>query len=248
MKETIYTIPINEVYETDCECPLCVLEKKIEDEATDYALGAAMMEPDYRIESNEKGYCRRHFEELYKKPNKLSLALVMDTYTQETRKQIKSLEKKIDSLENAKGGLFKKSSELTETAEELAKLLENRENSCIVCDKINHTMDRYYDVLLDMWAQDDGFRDKFSASKGLCLHHMRKIVERVPKKLSEKNAKEFLTLLYKKQLGELDRIQEDIHRFTLKFDYRNKDMDWNGAQDAPIRTIEKSAGYIRHED
>ena len=28
MKETIYTIPINEAYETDCECPLAHLEKQ----------------------------------------------------------------------------------------------------------------------------------------------------------------------------------------------------------------------------
>ncbi len=248
MKETIYTIPISEAYETDCECPLCVLEKKIEDEACDYALGAAMMEPDYRIESNEKGYCRRHFEELFKRPNKLSLALVMDTYMQETIKQLEGLEKKIDSLSGVKGGLFKKSPELEETVKELVNLLDKREKSCIVCDKINYTMDRYYDVLLDMWAQDDDFRAKFEASKGVCLPHMKKLAERAVKKLSEKNAKEFIILLYKKQQKELSRIGEDVHRFTLKFDYRNKDMPWNGAEDAPLRSIEKSSGYIRHEE
>ena len=32
MKEQIYTIPVNEVYDTDCECPLCELEKKLEKE------------------------------------------------------------------------------------------------------------------------------------------------------------------------------------------------------------------------
>ena len=55
MKEQIYTIPVNEVYDTDCECPLCELEKKLEKETLDYALGAAMMEPEFRMESNEKG-------------------------------------------------------------------------------------------------------------------------------------------------------------------------------------------------
>ena len=30
VKEQIYTIPVNEVYDTDCECPLCELEKKLE--------------------------------------------------------------------------------------------------------------------------------------------------------------------------------------------------------------------------
>ena len=56
MKEQIYTIPVNEVYDTDCECPLCELEKKLEKETLDYTLGAAMMEPEFRMESNEKGF------------------------------------------------------------------------------------------------------------------------------------------------------------------------------------------------
>ena len=51
MKEQIYTIPVNEVYDTDCECPLCELEKKLEKETLDYTLGAAMMEPEFRMES-----------------------------------------------------------------------------------------------------------------------------------------------------------------------------------------------------
>ena len=80
MKETIYTIPLNEAYEEESECPLCFLEKKLEDEALEYALGAAMMEPDYRVESNEVGYCNRHFERLLAMPNKLSLALVLETH------------------------------------------------------------------------------------------------------------------------------------------------------------------------
>ena len=43
MKEQIYTIPVNEAFDTPCECPLCVLEKRLEDEAVEYALGAAMI-------------------------------------------------------------------------------------------------------------------------------------------------------------------------------------------------------------
>ena len=50
MKEQIYTIPVNEVYDTDCECPLCELEKKLEKETLDYARGAAMMDPEFRME------------------------------------------------------------------------------------------------------------------------------------------------------------------------------------------------------
>lgn len=240
MKEQIYTIPINEAYETDCECPLCLLEKKSEREAVEYSLGAAMMEPDYRVESNDKGYCRKHFEMMFQKPNKLSLALVMETLVAENIKKLSAFEKKM-SLKG-KGGLFKKKGPTP--AEELSKQLGEMEKSCIVCDKINHTMERYITVLVEMWKTEPEFRAKFESSKGVCLPHMRQLLEAAEKKLNTKDAAEFASILYTKQMQELARISEDVHRFTLKFDYRNKDMEWNGAEDAPQRSIEKTAGAM----
>ena len=93
MKEQIYTIPVNEVYDTDCECPLCELEKKLEKETLDYALGAAMMEPEFRIESNEKGFCNYHCSMLFGMSNKLALSLVLDTHLEEIRKKLDTLKK-----------------------------------------------------------------------------------------------------------------------------------------------------------
>jgi len=61
----IYTIPVTDAFNTDCECPMCVLEKKLEDENIEYVLGPFLMEPEGRMETNENGFCRRHFELLY---------------------------------------------------------------------------------------------------------------------------------------------------------------------------------------
>ena len=63
-KETIYTIPINEAFEKNSECPLCEIEKRLEKEAVEYALGPAMMEPDHRELSNQKGYCNKQYSML----------------------------------------------------------------------------------------------------------------------------------------------------------------------------------------
>ena len=93
MKEQIYTIPVNEVYDTDCECPLCELEKKLEKETLDYTLGAAMMEPEFRMESNEKGFCNHHYSMLFGMSNKLALSLVLDTHLEEIRKKFDTLKK-----------------------------------------------------------------------------------------------------------------------------------------------------------
>jgi len=116
-----------------------------------------------------------------------------------------------------------------------------------VCDKINHTMERYADVLLYMWANDEKFKEKFNKSKGVCLKHMKLLVDTVPKSLKDSQAAQFLACLFEKQETELSRIQQDIHKFTLKFDYRNKDMEWGTAQDAPIRTIDKISAFINND-
>ncbi len=246
MKEQIYTIPVNEAYDTDCECPMCLLEKKLERDALDYTLGAAMMEPDFRENSNEKGFCRHHFSMLFDMPNKLPLSLLLDTHLEAIRKKMDTLSKSAKALKAAKGGLFKKTG-AAEFAVSLSEKSDKTEKGCIVCDKINHTMARYADVLLYMWSTDENFRQKFDNSKGLCVKHVKLLCDTVPKSLNDKEAAQFLANLYLKQQKELERIQNDIHKFTLKFDYRNKDMEWGTAQDAPIRTIEKISGYIKND-
>ncbi len=247
LKEQIYTIPVNEVYDIDCECPLCELEKKLERETLDYTLGAAMMEPDFRIESNEKGFCNHHYSMLFDMSNKLALSLVLDTHLEEIRNKLQKLTKSAKAAENSKGGLFKKSSAAADFASELSSSISKLDSSCIVCEKINKTMERYADVLLYMWANDSVFKEKFEKSKGLCLKHAKLLCDNALKSLNSGRAGEFLSYMYTKEMSELERIQEDIHKFTLKFDYRNKDMEWGTAKDAPIRTIEKISGYIKND-
>ena len=61
MKETIYTIPINDAYDVKCGCPICTIEKKLETESLEYIMGAAMMEPDVRLETNRLGLRQKRF-------------------------------------------------------------------------------------------------------------------------------------------------------------------------------------------
>lgn len=241
MKEKIYTIPVNEAYDIDCECPLCELEKQLEEDAVDYALGAAMMEPDYRVESNAKGYCRKHFSRMLEKNNKLSLALILDTHLEEIRKMLGKHKKEAASLSGEKSSIFKKSG-APAFAQKMAAELNKFQCGCMVCEKTNTTMERYADVLLYMWANDEQFKAKFDKSKGVCLKHMEMLLLICPKALKPAQQGAFIAELYKKQEEELNRIQEDVHKFTLKFDYRNKDMEWGTAKDAPFRTIDKISG------
>ena len=65
MAETIYTIPVSEAFEADCECPVCELKKRFEARTIDYFAGPSLMEPDTRILTNDLGFCGRHFDMLY---------------------------------------------------------------------------------------------------------------------------------------------------------------------------------------
>ena len=247
MKEKIYTIPVNEAFDENSECPFCLLHKQLETEGIEYALGAAMMEPDHRIQSNDIGFCNKHFSMLYAFPNRLSLALVLDTHLAEIRNKLGKVSKKAENLKNGGGSIFKKS-DAKVFGEELDKILTDINKGCVVCDKIEHTMERYYEVAVYLWATESEFKKKFDNSKGVCLEHFKHLSNAAVKYLNRSQSAEFISDLFKKQQTELERIQEDIHKFTLKFDYRNKDMEWGTAKDAPIRTIEKISGYITKDD
>lgn len=57
MREHLDTMPIWEAYRAGCECPLCEIRQKNEAMYIDNFLGASVMEPDTRVEVNQKGFC-----------------------------------------------------------------------------------------------------------------------------------------------------------------------------------------------
>ena len=51
MRESILTIPVTDIFEPKCGCPICRLRDTLEQRTVEYIMGAAMMEPDVRIET-----------------------------------------------------------------------------------------------------------------------------------------------------------------------------------------------------
>lgn len=226
--EKIYEIPVNDAFGEDCECPLCFLEKNLETKNLDFCLGPAMMKPEFRINTNKKGFCRRHLSKMIEYQNKLPLALVMDTH-------INSL----NEILARKKGLKK----LADT-DYIILELETLENSCTVCDYMNDVFSKYLNVILYMWSTDGEFRRKIENSKGFCITHFAKLLKTAKKELSKKQFTEFSEMLVGLQSREMKRINEDIHWFTKKFDYKNKDADWKNSKDAPQRTVSKLRKYV----
>ena len=80
MRHHIDTIPVWDAYRQDCECPLCLLEEENEVNYVNAFMGGSVMEPDVRVEVNEKGFCGRHFKLMLNNNNRLGVALMAHTY------------------------------------------------------------------------------------------------------------------------------------------------------------------------
>lgn len=254
MKEKIYTIPVTDVFKTECECPICILEKKLEDESIEYVLGPFLMEPDGRMITNEKGFCKIHFEMLYNtQANRLGLGLIMDTHMCEQNSKLNKLyEAKLEQLKKdseismIKNLSTKISSKQTETAklvDDLISKLSDLENSCTICSRLEQTMDRYIDVIFYLFFKEEDFKDLFNKQKGFCLKHLKQLLISTKKYLTPKDTAIFVDNLMKIQMQNLERIQQEVNWFTKKFDYRYNDEPWGNSKDALIRSIQKLVGH-----
>lgn len=77
MKETICTIPINDIFMPKCGCPFCRMESMLEEQYVKFITGDAMMEPNIRIETNQKGFCHRHFSQMFEKDKNCRMRLFL---------------------------------------------------------------------------------------------------------------------------------------------------------------------------
>lgn len=253
MKEKIYTIPVTDAFREDCECPLCLLEKRFDDEYVEYILGPSLMEPEGRIETNENGFCRRHFELLYKVQSKRhGLGLILDTHLIEQNKKLKQLyesksaalkkDSEISAVKNLSNKISSKQTETEKLVDQLISDLTSLERKCAVCNKLNFTMDRYIDVTLYLWFKEEDFRELFNSKKGFCLKHLRLLLEGTKKYLNTKQTAVFVDYLLESQIENMERIQQEVNWFTKKFDYRYNDEPWGNSKDAVPRSIQKIAG------
>lgn len=254
MKEKIYTIPVTDAFKEDCECSLCLLEKRFEDENIEYFLGPSLMEPDCRMETNTHGFCKRHFEMLFNsKKNMLGLGLVLETHIDLQNQKLKKLaadnqnilqkEAATPFIKNLAGKLTSKQSGTEKYLKELIAELDRIENDCTLCSKLKFTMDRYIDVILYLWFKESEFRNTFNNKKGFCVKHFKQLLEGALKYLDNREAALFTANLTELQLKHMVRIQEEVSWFTKKFDYRNNDAPWGNSKDAVQRSIQKLVGY-----
>ena len=87
MRFHIDTIPLWDSLKLDGECLLCALRRKVELGEAEGYLGASVMEPDTRIQVNDKGFCPHHHSMLFSMSNRLGHALMLESHLAETRRR-----------------------------------------------------------------------------------------------------------------------------------------------------------------
>lgn len=240
MKETIYTIPINDAFNTDCDCPLCVIENNIDKQYTEDSLGAGMMEPDLRIISNEKGYCKIHYKKMTDLQKALPLSLVLQSHSKYYNKKINALMKKADN----KKSIFKKQNQARDFAKEITKQINEMSQKCVICEKCNETLNRYAKNIIYLWETDNTFKNKFENQNGFCLPHLSLLLQTADKELSDNDFCEFYNSIIENEKLSLNNIYNDISAFTTLFDYRSKKGPENKVKNAIKRTIQKYSGLL----
>ncbi len=238
MKEQLYTIPVNDAFAVDCECPVCSMYDFLEKDAIEFTMGPSYMEDDIRMETNKIGFCTHHVKQLYKHQNRLGLALILHTHMQRTNRDLEDL---LSSDKPVKKGLFAKK---TENASPVTEYIENLNHSCYICNRIDRIFARYLATIYHCYEHDEEFRRKFAASKGFCTKHFGMLYEGAPSSLSGKRLPEFIKTLNEVYLTNMKRVTDDLEWFTDKFDYRNEDKPWKNSKDALPRSMNKTNSVL----
>lgn len=243
MKYQIDTIPVLDAYKLNSECPLCIIVQNSEKSYIESFLGASVMEPDVRVEVNNKGFCINHFSMLYSAQNRLGLALITHTYLKEV---LKNYSKKSKDAMHANQinktliqSLFRKSSD---AESEFIKFLDNQHKTCIICDRIENSLNRYAYTILHLWNTDSEFKSIFSKSKGFCLPHLSTILKIAHETLDNKKLTDWISDCLELETQVLNTLDEELYWFTQKFDYKNKDKPWGNSKDSLPRSIQKLIG------
>ena len=221
MKETIVTIPINDLFAPRDGCPLCRMERMLEEQYCEFITGDAMMEPSVRVETNKTGFCHRHLARMTQVGQKLPNALLLETH----------IEAILDKLLPQKA--------VKPDKKQLAALSEML-GSCYVCDRVRADMYHLMATVFAEWAKGGEFRQTFNEQPFVCLNHYHLLMTAasakggVPSKLLPGFHADVLTLTRRYA----EHLKADVSHFVTMFDYRSKGQEWGTSVDAIERSVE----------
>lgn len=241
MKEHLHTIPVNEAFLSEDECPFCYLRRLSEQSHIRYTAGpgASYMEPEIRAATDRQGFCPAHLKKLYDYGNTLGNALMLQTYYARVLTQLRG---EIEAFEPpAPKKLFAKPKA---SEDGLWKRMQEEVRNCCICSWLDESMERYYRTFFAL-LKEEQFRSRVENSKGFCLHHFGELLHRAETDLPNGQRQWFYDTVPGLMEGNLIRVKEDLDWLIAKYDYRNAGADWKNSRDALQRTMQKlGGGYV----
>ena len=185
----------------------------------DLILGASMMEPDIRIQTNKLGFCPDHFSKMLRHGKRLPLALVLESH-----------------LNELKDGMMKKG--VIRSPEKAAARIRELNSTCYICKRIDGN---YYRMLANaayMWAQDFEFRKKFASQPWLCGRHFADICEVAKKEAGKRLAPDLCAAAAELYGKKLEDLSDEVSRFCRSFNHSYQDEPIGNAATSVERSIE----------
>lgn len=218
MRDDICTIPVSEVFEKKCGCPLCRMYDTVEEHIINYIMGDAMMEPDVRIETNAVGFCPDHYDKMYSRRGRLQLALMLETHIKSIGEEI--FEKK--RLSSIKGG---------ERSKEII-------DSCFICSKIEWGFSRMMDTIYRCYEREADFRELFNSQPQFCLPHYQRLISGINKRNCKKHGAEMAENINRITGNYVKTLSEGISKYCTMYDYHNSaNPDFGTSKDSVERVI-----------
>ncbi len=226
MKEHIYTIPVTEAFSNHPDkCPFCALFEKLERDELEIILGASMMEPDVRQETNRLGFCSTHFAKMFTMKNRLGLALMLESHLESLKKELKT------------GNIFSR-----DIANKSVERIEKLESSCYVCNRIEDKISKMFTTACYLFNEEKEFKQSFERVRYFCLPHYREYMLAAKRALDKDAYVELVRAANGKVTNYLDSLKDDVSLFCKKFDYRFDDLPWGESKDSVERSIKFLSG------
>lgn len=222
MRESILTIPVNDVFGPKKGCPICRLRDGIEEHICEYIMGAAMMEPDVRIDTNKQGFCHTHYNQLLQQNNRLSLALMLSTHMAEKEKELFG-----SKLAIGKG-----------------KKTEQMGTTCFVCSKVSWGINHTLETVFRMYAKDPEFKRLFSQQEYICIPHYKLLLSQGSAQMSKGDFAQFRKALEELTDSYMKSLTADVEQFSLSFDYRNAGSLHNADMEHVRTSVQRAVEFL----
>ncbi len=212
---------IKDKFKEDSECPLCEIKQVVEEQFVYEFLNDAVMEDNTRIKVGKQGFCARHFDMLFCRQNKLSVALQVGT----------RVDKLGNIIQQVKG---------VSAGKKQAKEIEKTFTTCAICDYVNDSMVKYYKTIAQLFAKEKLFLKTMLATKGFCLEHYAELLKYANH--ASYMAKEYVNVLTGIEKRHLERVASELKDFCDSHDYRNAGKPLGNAETALPRMRTKLYG------